>query len=102
MTEHPGGRQPAGANERTKKMHTITRAEYLQLVGLMTLAKKHYAAVDELQDHMYELLGIDNSGDDRSGGILDVIYGLGSDRDAAKSIDSALKAHAITVLEEPS
>jgi hypothetical protein len=49
---------------------TISRAEYLQLVGLLTLAEQHNERLQEIDLAVGELLEVD-----RSGHIGDEVYG---------------------------
>jgi hypothetical protein len=61
---------------------TITKNEYLQLVGLTTLAMKHEKIVRECERAMEELMGFPEN----SGETSDVIYG---DRDLTWLLERA-------------
>ena len=52
-------------------MKVITRDQYLQLLGLQTLAQKHEKIVSQCIETMNMMVGQD----DVSGGASDVIYG---------------------------
>lgn len=39
---------------------TLTRAEYLQLLGLLTLAKRHYMTIESISHAAQALTGEDN------------------------------------------
>ena len=71
------------------KKTTISRAEYLQLLGLLTLARKHARIVHESEDLMAEILGDDGGGD-----ISDTIFS--EDRD----LEEMLRRMEITFIEE--
>jgi len=59
-------------------MKTISRAEYLQLLGLAALAARHDAQLREIEATAREVLG---DPDDASGHISDMIYGSRSLRE---------------------
>lgn len=50
---------------------TITKAEHLQLIGLLTIAEQHYKMVEEARQAINTVLGTD----DEHGDVSDVIYG---------------------------
>jgi len=68
----------------------ITKNEELQLIGLITLAKKHYKIVSDCEKEMEKIVG----GDDEYGGLLsDNVYS----RDDNDDVSSALKDMGIKV-----
>ena len=65
---------------------TITQNEYLQIVGLMTLARNHQKIVDDCNDAMSEIVG----DDEKYSLLTDAMYD-------STDVDTALKNMNITV-----
>lgn len=80
--------------ERTPS--TITRAQYLQLLGLVTLGERLVKQTDEIRSAMAEIVDErDEDGSiDASGHISDVIWG-------GRGLDQALHILKITVADSP-
>jgi hypothetical protein len=71
---------------------TISRAEYLQLLGLSLMANQHAKKMEEIRDSIYELLGTSES-DDQHGHVSDLLWA--GDRNV--SVNWLLKGLNITV-----
>lgn len=69
----------------------LTRAEYLQFLGLVAMARQHTRKVNDIRDAMYELLGTSDE-DDKRGWISDLIWAPDQ-----TSAEMALKGLEITV-----
>lgn len=76
------------------KKETITRNEYLQLLGLGVIARGHYKGVEEARDAMLSVLGMTQEEDDNGGWVNDTVW------DDACDVDRMLKMMEITVEEE--
>lgn len=53
----------------------VNESEYLQIVGLLTLADQYSKRMDEVKKSVCELLDIDQSKSDPSDRVMDAIYG---------------------------
>jgi hypothetical protein len=72
---------------------TITRGDYHALVGMLELARRHRAHLDELERAAAELLGIPpeaHSGGDYFGHVSDAIAGLVADGSGVAAADALL------------
>ncbi len=69
---------------------TISRATYLQALGLFTMASRHRQKADEFSNELFALLG-----SDKSSHVSDAVY------DDRRTFDEALKLEGFTVEEGP-
>jgi hypothetical protein len=56
------------------RKETITRAEYLQLLGLSLMASQHDQKMRDIRDSIYELLGTSED-DDKHSHVSDLLWG---------------------------
>ena len=55
---------------------TITRSEYLQLVGLFTLAEHHQSSMNDIEQSAAGILGAEGDGFGNYGHLSDAIFGV--------------------------
>lgn len=72
---------------------SITKAEYLQFVGLDALARQHSRKMNDIREAMYELLGSSDE-DDQRGWISDLLWA-----GEQVTVDHALKGMGVAVKE---
>lgn len=91
MPDLPERNEKGAQIARSDKMSdpkTITRATYLQALGLFTMAHRHRTKADEFQKELAAVLGV---GSDDAGHVSDAIY------DDRRGFDEALRLEGFTV-----
>ncbi|HKS27843.1 MAG TPA: hypothetical protein VJS44_08490 [Pyrinomonadaceae bacterium] len=74
------------------KKETLTRSEYLQLMGLKTLADRYHRMMLDVRESIEELMGLERFSDE----VSDFIWSIDSDWDTTVDVERFLERLNVT------